>query len=136
MTDQFQNLKEILNTQNVTICLLDIDDFNRYNFEFSFELGDKVLQNIDTYINNIQTIVHSIRLGSDEYIFSCEGDFESNKEFLFKLMQDTERNLEVTISIGVVETSEKLSQPEEVLKQLKLNLMKAKENGKNRLLVK
>lgn len=129
-------LSQILNFDKekgqVTINLLDIDDFGFFNLKFGYERGNLILEEIKHYIKLLPNINECIALGNDEFVFSCKGNFNTNKKDLFNLLQKISEDLNVTVSIGVT-LIESDNSEERLMNQLRYNLIIAKENGKNKI---
>jgi|GEM_PF-2123588 len=119
--------------KETTLCLLDIDDFTDFNRLNSFEKGDNILSQLSNKIKQIPTIKNIVRIDSDEFLFSCLGNFEMNKEHLFILMQTIQIELEITASIGVTEYNSFTTSSKYVLNKLKRNMLTSKCFGKNKL---
>ena len=121
-------------TEKETIfCLLDIDDFTTYNLLNSYEKGDNILNQLSDIIKRIPALNNLTRVDSDEFLFSCFGNFEMNKENLFLLMQTIQSELKLTVSIGVTERNSFTTSSEYILSKLKRSLLTAKDFGKNKL---
>lgn len=121
-------------TENETIfCLLDIDDFTTFNRLNSYENGDIVLKNLSDTIKLIPALSNLTRVDSDEFLFSCFGNFAVNKNNLFLLMQSIQSELKITVSIGVTELNSVTTSSEFVLSKLRRSLLTAKYFGKNKL---
>ena len=122
-----------INYKEVTFCLLDIDDFSQFNLANGFEKGNNTLKELEALLKTINPEIFFC-LGSDEYFFYWTKPFTSTKAFLIQLMQAIEKKLGVTISIGATENVQSRT-PEQIIKQLKLNVQIAKANGKNKIYV-
>lgn len=116
-----------------TFCLLDIDDFTTYNLLNSYEKGDLLLSQLSDTIKEMPTFDSLTKVDSDEFLFSCFGNFETNKKDLFLLMQTIQNKFEVTVSIGVTEQPSSSASSEQILNKLRCGLLTAKDFGKNKL---
>ena len=119
--------------KETTFCLLDIDDFTTFNLLNSYEKGDTILDQLSDTIKQIPALNNLTRVGSDEFLFSCLGNFEMNKKNLFLLMQTIQSELKVTVSIGVTERNSITASSEYILNKLRRGLLTAKDFGKNKL---
>ncbi len=115
------------------VCLLDIDDFTTFNILNSYEKGNSIIYQMPVFIKRIPTIHKLVRIDSDEFIFSCFGSFESNKKYLFTLMQSVQNEMNVTVSIAVTENDIFTYSYEYTLNKLKEGVITAKCYGKNKL---
>jgi GGDEF domain-containing protein len=121
-------------TEKETIfCLLDIDDFTTFNLLNSYEKGDTILNQLSDTIKQIPALNNLTRVDSDEFLFSCFGNFEINKKNLFLLMQTIQSELKITVSIGVTERNSFTTSSEFILSKLRRGLLTAKDFGKNKL---
>lgn len=114
-------------------CLLDIDDFTIFNFLNSHERGNILLEQLSYTIKQIPALNKITRVDSDEFLFSCFGNFEMNKKNLFLLMQTIQSELKITVSIGVTERNSFTTSSDYILSKLRRGLLTAKDFGKNKL---
>ncbi len=121
--------------EKAIFCLLDIDNFSLYNLTNSFENGNIALERIYNLIMQLPALSNLTKLGSDEFIFSCIGDFEQNKASIFSLLQTIQNNLNFTVCIGITEPICMNFSLEKLLHRLKSNVMTAKANGKNKIYI-
>lgn len=119
--------------REATYCLLDIDDFTTFNLLNSYEKGDTLINQLSDAIRKIPEFNKLTRVDSDEFLFSCYGNFEENKKNLFHLMQTIQNELKATVSIGVTEHNPSMISSEYILKKLRRGLLTAKDFGKNKL---
>lgn len=132
--DRRQLINFFNRTEKETIfCLLDIDDFTTFNLLNSYEKGNTLINQLSDTIKQIPEFNNLIRVDSDEFLFSCFGNFEVNKKSLFLLMQTIESELMVTVSIGVTEHNPSMTSSEYILSKLRYGLLTAKNFGKNKL---
>lgn len=114
-------------------CLLDIDDFTTFNLFNSYERGNTLLDQLSYTIKQIPALNKITRVDSDEFLFSCFGNFEMNKRNLFLLMQTIQSELKITVSIGVTELNSFTTSSDYILSKLRRGLLTAKDFGKNKL---
>jgi GGDEF domain-containing protein len=119
--------------KDTIFCLLDIDDFTTYNLLNSYEKGDLLLSQLSDTIKEMPTFDSLTRVDGDEFLFSCFGNFETNKKDLFLLMQTIQNKLDITVSIGVTEQPSFSASSEQILNKLRCSLLTAKDFGKNKL---
>ncbi len=115
--------------------IIDIDNFTEFNLNNSFECGNKLLINFEELINLHIKPYEYRKLDGDEFLFSVKGTFEDNKSSLIQLMSDVKEKLNITISFGLLESKNKYSF-KRIITELKMNLLIAKQNGKNKIFIK
>ncbi|MHB1155082.1 MAG: GGDEF domain-containing protein [Eubacteriales bacterium] len=126
---------EELNKSDGNICLFifDIDRFKKINDTLGHAEGDRILIRIAEYMMKIFGEMNSIRFGGDEFLLigiECPPKEMNEKLREFrKLLND---GLNVTISGGIVKYSGDL---EEALKKADRLLYKAKEDGRNKIII-
>ncbi|TKB99960.1 nucleotidyl cyclase domain-containing protein [Pedobacter cryotolerans] len=134
-TDNRRELIDFFNgkEKETIFCLLDIDDFTTFNLFNSYERGNTLLDQLSYTIKQIPALNKITRVDSDEFLFSCFGNFEMNKKNLFLLMQTIQSELKITVSIGVTERNSFTTSSDYILRKLRLGLLIAKDFGKNKL---
>ncbi len=129
-----------------SLLMLDIDHFKKVNDTYGHAIGDLVLKH---FANSCKTMLGSLdvmaRIGGEEFIIMLR---ETNKEEAFKLAQRLcdmiynsslnidNQNIKITVSIGVSTFDEsKDTQVKDVLKRADNSLYKAKQTGRNKVLI-
>ncbi len=116
------------------IGLIDIDDFTEYNYKNSFDTGNKLLRSFESKLNiKLKSLEYIKYLGTDEFIFKCEGSYSKNAACLTELMSELWDEAGLTISIGILNDEDLLN--EVTIKKLKACLYIVKQNGKNKIYV-
>ncbi|MBI3521382.1 MAG: GGDEF domain-containing protein [Bacteroidetes bacterium] len=116
------------------IGLIDIDDFTEFNHKNSFDTGNKLLCSIESKLNiKLNDLKYIKRLGTDEFIFKCEGSYSKNSKNLANLMSELCDEAGLTISIGILNDEESIN--EITIKKLKACVYIVKQNGKNKIYV-
>lgn len=132
-----------------TIAMLDVDFFKKFNDSYGHDAGDDVLRLIGKIMRNFKG-GKSFRYGGEEFTVLFPGKslgeatpfLEELREEIakskFVLREDTSkrkkgtnRKLNVTVSIGVADSTHKQVTPEDVIKMADKALYRAKENGRN-----
>jgi GGDEF domain-containing protein len=142
------------------IAMVDVDHFKSFNDTYGHDVGDQVLRMIATRLMGVTGRGRPFRYGGEEFtvIFPGKGVKEAGPhlEALRKeiagygmCLRDNdrpkdddrgksrrssrrpERNVSVTVSIGVAEAGSRFSTPEEVIKAADTALYKAKSKGRN-----
>jgi len=132
--------------QNKLSCaMLDVDFFKQVNDTYGHDLGDKVLIAVAKACKKqIRKTDLLARFGGEEFCFLFpETDLngaaliaERIRHTISKLEFDSEKNrFSVTVSIGVSELLDSNDNVENMLKRSDDALYKAKENGRNRVVI-
>jgi len=132
----------LLDKQDLSILLLDLDHFKKINDSFGHTTGDHVLQSFSNIIkNNIRDCDMAGRFGGEEFVVILTNtNLENAKIFAEKIRTITEKsNIEkddqsitVTVSIGVASYNSKHgTKALLLLEDADKALYQAKENGRN-----
>jgi len=144
LQNEFKRLK--IQGGVLSIVIFDIDNFKFYNDTFGHHCGDEILVSIAKLINgNFRQSDISCRYGGDEF-FIAMGDTKPEEarnkiESLQKLIMEERcesfctAETPVTISVGIAAFPYNGETVEEVLKAADRGLYKAKEKGKNCVVV-
>lgn len=137
-----------------TIAMLDIDHFKKFNDTYGHDTGDQVLQMVAARIKQSVSAGKVYRYGGEEFtiLFSgkkVEGTIEildvvresvGNSKFQLRKKdrrsgkkKNGGKNVQVTISIGVAERTERMTTPQAVIKGADKALYRAKKKGRNRV---
>jgi diguanylate cyclase (GGDEF)-like protein/PAS domain S-box-containing protein len=143
----FQNLLERALTagrrhdRQVAVFFLDLDDFKQINDGLGHDAGDQLLRQIaDRLRANLRVEDAAARLGGDEFAVLLEDtDRETMREVAERMLavmrrpfQLTEREVTVTMSIGVALTGNREYTAGELLRDADVALYAAKGLGKGR----
>lgn len=126
-------------SQPLSLILIDIDHFKSVNDTYGHDIGDAVLVQLATTVQeNIRKIDVFARWGGEEFLVLCPStDRENVREFAEKLRAAVEKTLfpvvgKITISMGV-----SLFNPDdsfsELFKRADQGLYYAKEHGRNQV---
>ena len=140
---------------NYSIAMMDIDHFKKFNDTYGHDVGDQVLKMVASRISQSISGGKAFRYGGEEFTIVLPGqtkgetlerlDFvrTSVGETKFKLRnkdrrrkkgkKDGEESVQVTISIGVSNRTDKLNTPHDVIKAADKALYKAKKQGRNKV---
>lgn len=127
---------------NMSVLLLDIDNFKNVNDTYGHQVGDEVLRSLAGCLKHIVRQSDSVgRYGGEEFmIILPETDLEQAKicgEKIRKAVEDmrfSEKDLHITISGGMVSLKEQTAI--KLIKEADEGLYEAKRNGKNRMTYK
>lgn len=133
IVDQKSIIVIIANDLNMFVYgLIDIDDFTLFNLSNGFQKGNDILNGLEELIQSKLHTTTWQKLNSDEFIFFLHGPFEQNKQKLLDLLTSCQRNLNVTISLGLLELDCKYSF-DQIINRLMISLLMAKNHGKNKM---
>ena len=130
----------------LSVLTLDIDFFKRINDTYGHDAGDKVLVELSKRIRqNIRSVDLACRTGGEEFaIVLPETELrvagtiaERIRRAIFSKpfkLEDSEKSLNITASIGVACLEGPNDTPEKILKRADVALYKAKEEGRNRVI--
>ncbi len=143
------------------IAMIDVDHFKQFNDTYGHKTGDQVLKMIAAKLERISGGARTFRYGGEEFTAIFPGkDAEESISYVEELRQTIEstpfvvrgkdrrrgredrrgqgkssdqKEVTVTVSIGIASPELDLTDPEKVLKAADKNLYKAKEDGRNRV---
>lgn len=150
----------VTNTGNITVLMVDIDHFKRFNDRYGHDVGDQVLKLVASRLAGVRG-GKAYRYGGEEFIIVFPGKAlndvlpraeetrKSVKKAEFVLRSPWKRRkggpkkrknstssgkrLSVTVSIGIAETNRQNNAPSEVIKAADKALYRAKRTGRNRV---
>ncbi len=135
------------NDFRIAIALIDIDFFKKFNDTYGHQIGDLVLKSVaDTLVNSVRQTDLVARYGGEEFIIIFNNIAKDNLfNTIDKIREKIENNsvfvkeknqhLSVTISIGVSIFPDYSEDRLELIKQADDALYKAKELGRNRVVI-
>ena len=133
------------NKYDKSIIFFDIDDFKNINDSYSHLTGDKVLTRIGQILkNNVRKTDDICRWGGEEFSILCQdSSLENTKKIAEKIRSNIEFDDElnflvkkgVTASFGIT-SFKKDDDYDSIITRVDLALYKAKENGKNQVIIK
>ncbi|MFC1898440.1 GGDEF domain-containing protein [Candidatus Cloacimonadota bacterium] len=144
-----------------SIAMIDIDFFKKFNDTYGHKTGDQVLQMVATKLSEISGGAKTFRYGGEEFTAIFSGKTAKEAEVYLEEYRKTVENtpfivrgkkrktksehsrgkdtttpdkqVSVTVSIGVAASGKNLDKPEKVLKAADKILYKAKHLGRNRV---
>jgi diguanylate cyclase (GGDEF)-like protein/PAS domain S-box-containing protein len=120
----------------VSVALLDVDHFKKFNDAFGHQAGDKVLKSVAELLrNSVRDIDIAARYGGEEF---CIIFPDTNEKEAIAVCERVRKTIEsaawehrqVTISIGVA-TGSGVQDPQDLIKQADTALYQAKAAGRN-----
>ena len=130
-------------SEEFCVAFIDIDDFKVINDSYGHEAGDEVLRHITTLMRKEMHDCDICRWGGEEIVILMKGyDMETAKERLEALRKSIEtiptaffnKQIFVTITIGLEKYSKKYKTPEEIIKAADKRMYYGKQHGKNMLI--
>ncbi|MCM8787913.1 MAG: sensor domain-containing diguanylate cyclase [Candidatus Omnitrophica bacterium] len=141
---QYKLDEELLNAKSknypLSILMIDIDDFKKFNDTYGHMQGDEALKKIGEFLNeNVGEKNILCRYGGEEFAVILSS---TPKEDATKLAENLREKLsessilfnKFTISIGVASYPTDATTKEELLNKADIALYKAKKEGKNRVI--
>lgn len=143
---EFQRTKRF--KHNLSLILLDLDNFKRINDTFGHQIGDKILQMVGyTIKDNVREIDICGRYGGEEFAITLpETNLEQANITAKRLMEkfhymsipagnSVKENLRISASFGVAAFTDGKDQDfEEMIRMADKALYKAKDEGKDRII--
>ena len=124
------------------VILMDIDHFKQVNDQFGHDVGDRTLQFLATQMRHVARASDVLcRSGGEEFMMllpdTAQNDAEHVAERLRRLMAESVETTghPVTLSFGVAHYPQTSALPEKVLKAADEALYRAKNAGRNRVMV-
>ena len=127
---------------HLALLFVDLDDFKSVNDTLGHGTGDRVLREVGRRLTRISRQGDTVaRLGGDEFVLLCTalraGDdldliCDRAMRAVSAPLQDGPDDVTVTGSLGVVLTSERGAEPDQLLQQADIAMYAAKRRGGNR----
>lgn len=131
--------------RHLSIALIDIDKFGRFNKDYGVTIGDSVLRQVaDIAAAHVRSVDWLARYGGDEFVVVVHGSVEEARLVAERIRSHLERakftagemdavDVTVTVSIGVAQFSPAMRSVEDLLQRASLALNEAKHLGRNRV---
>ncbi|KFZ37206.1 hypothetical protein HR45_12420 [Shewanella mangrovi] len=125
-------------THQVSLLILDLDNFKQLNDSKGHREGDKALMLFaDIVRNSIRSADQAFRLGGDEFVIIAEGKSDSAHLIAERILQQTADDIflqsnKVSCSIGISLFDKQTSSDEQLFEQADNALYRAKSGGRNR----
>lgn len=145
------HLPKLYEKANVTkkplsLMVVDIDFFKKVNDTYGHDVGDEVIKEVSQRVSQKMRVADFVaRLGGEEFVVvlpncSFKNSFDVGErirkaiaEKPFSVSHEV-KEIDITISVGVSTSRQKIKSWEELLKRADENLYKAKESGRNRVI--
>ncbi len=123
--------------KNVSLIMLDIDHFKRYNDTYGHQYGDKIISRIaQLLVNDCRNIDIPCRYGGEEFaVILPETSGEDAFMFAERLRLHIEKKLQkekITVSLGVASFPEDAATKQNLITASDKALFRAKEAGRNK----
>ncbi len=130
----------------LSTLMLDIDYFKKVNDTYGHDVGDMILRNLGTMIQElIRETDYVARYGGEEIMVICPLiDGQKASELAERLRQEIETcimipddankgtpEVRITVSIGVAECTSDISSVDDLIKRTDMALYRAKDEGRN-----
>ncbi len=129
----------------VSVLMLDVDHFKRYNDQYGHLVGDFLLKEVAAIVKeNVRQIDSVIRYGGEEFLLILpETEKEGARFAAERIRQAVESKkiraydeaLEVTVSIGLATFPADAQDPEDLVEKSDRALYRAKQGGRNSVCV-
>lgn len=149
--DYFQNMlrQELANTcrydREMSLVLIDIDHFKRFNDTWGHQLGDQVLREVADLVKaNSRENDTAARYGGEEMAVILPGAGRDEASMVAERIRTAierhrvkvdDEQLSVTVSLGVATADAMHPDPQRLIKKSDTALYKSKANGRNQLTV-
>ena len=121
--------------KHLSVIMLDIDHFKVFNDTHGHAEGDKLLIGVATILlREVRDADHAFRYGGEEFLILLpETDLPMAFEVAQRIRRAVEKELEVTLSLGVSTCREAMQNEEELIRSADRALYQAKRRGRNRV---
>jgi len=119
----------------LSLLMLDIDHFKKYNDTYGHLAGDRLLISIaDTVSAEVRETDLVVRYGGEEFLILLpDTDITHAQQTAERIRKAVEKKTGVTISLGVSTHQYEMREKEELIDKADIALYKAKQNGRNRV---
>lgn len=130
--------------KELSIAILDIDDFKQVNDIYGHHAGDRVLMRLAAELRKVaHDRIYAFRVGGEEFVLIFKGykvqDAASICEGILKIMRQTKlpeiSNETITFSCGITGMTSEETDPTTLFNEADSALYLAKNTGKNKVLV-
>jgi len=129
---------------HLSVILLDIDHFKKFNDRFGHQAGDAVLKGVAAALKGaVRSFDIAARYGGEEFaVILPETTEEAAREIaerirrsvsMYPFASEDGKSVRVTVSVGIATAPENGSTPAALIKQADASLYHSKEEGRNRV---
>jgi len=126
---------------NISLAIMDIDDFKNINDTYGHHIGDIVIKNLVSMVKeHIRASDLFARFGGEEFVLLLNNIKEENGMNFFNRLREIIKDsspkddIRYTVSIGMTNILKKDKDIDEALKRADKALYKAKRSGKNQVI--
>ena len=121
----------------VSLLMVDLDDFKKYNDTYGHLAGDKLLRAFAEFFAGAVRVVDLVfRYGGEEFAIICpETPKQGGVEVAKRLLNLVKQKMPISISIGLSCFPDDAANKEELIKKADEALYQAKRSGKNRICI-
>ncbi len=132
-------LERRLDQEQVTLVLLDVDDFKSVNDTDGHAAGDDVLASLArVFLRTVRANENIFRIGGDEFALVIDGDAEAGRHATERILQDVRRQRRgrklPTLSAGIAQAAAE-TEHVELYARADAALYEAKKAGRDRIVV-
>ena len=123
------------NKSELSIVMLDIDYFKKYNDTHGHIAGDMLLKKVAAIVKReIREIDIAVRYGGEEFLIIFP-DIESSKAYKVaeRIRKTIQEETEIAISLGIASYRQDIQTKEELIDKADNALYQAKQKGRNRI---
>jgi diguanylate cyclase (GGDEF)-like protein len=122
-------------SQSISILMIDIDDFKKYNDTKGHPAGDELLKKLaDFLVQSIRVVDIVFRYGGEEFVVLLPQTLKQGAVEVAKRLLNLERqNIPATISIGLAAYPEDGKDKDDLIAKADSALYQAKHLGKDRI---
>jgi diguanylate cyclase (GGDEF)-like protein len=123
--------------RSVSLLMIDLDDFKKYNDTNGHLAGDKLLQDLSTVlVRAVRSADMVFRYGGEELTVICpETDKQEGVDVAKRLFNLARERVPVTMSIGLATYPDDAQSEKELIAKADVAVYQAKHLGKNRICV-
>ena len=121
----------------LSLILLDIDDFKKFNDLHGHQYGDQILRTLSEILKRLSRTSDIIsRFGGEEFTIIAPSAGSKQAAFFAERLRAALHEVGITVSIGVISFPEvDLKFPDDLVRRADAAMYYAKEHGKNRVKV-
>lgn len=137
--------EEIIKTRSqkktLSVLMLDIDDFKKFNDSFGHQAGDLALKKVAASLKKCSRKMDLVcRYGGEEFSIILPNTSKKESLYIGERIRATIENQEIqgkflTISVGISSFPQDTDDKENLIKKADLALYKAKSEGKNKVIL-
>jgi len=132
-------MKARATNNKLSVLMIDIDDFKKFNDTFGHQTGDEALKEVSEALQRCSRKMDlACRYGGEEFAFILPNTSKEEATTIAERMrksiaEQTFANASFTISIGIASFPEDGQTKEEIIRKADLALYRAKKEGKNKV---